>query len=211
MIFCQCDPKDEFTCWDGGCVPLLYECDEVPDCADHSDEIDCEIVKIDPRSYRKEYPPMLKDDEKISVNVSMIINSISNIHDINESFQAKFTIILKWFDTRLKFYFLRNTTTSNLIGGEEKGFLWIPPLIFNNSASNQMIVDGPSTQMFVLRHGEGEPFPISNVNEGETYKGSENPLLFASNYILTHHCVFELYLYPFDTQRCEIQVHYIIT
>ena len=68
---------------------MLYECDEVPDCADHSDEIDCEIVKIDPRSYRKEYPPMLKDDEKISVNVSMIINSISNIHDINESFSSE--------------------------------------------------------------------------------------------------------------------------
>ena len=62
-------------------------------------EIDCEIVKIDPRSYRKEYPPMEKDKQdrrkRVPVNVSMSISAISNIHDIKESFQAKFTIILE--------------------------------------------------------------------------------------------------------------------
>ena len=186
------------------------ECNEVVDCFDHSDEIDCEIVKIDARTYRKEYPPMEKDGQesrrKIPVNVSMSISAISNILDIKESFQAKFTIILQWYDNRLAFYFLRNSTTSNLIGGEEKNLVWIPPLIFNSTDSNEMIVNNPSSNMFVRKRGAGEFFDLSNVNEGTIYKGSENPLLFTSKYVSTHHCVFELHYYPFDTQICEIQV-----
>ena len=185
---------------------MKYECDEVADCLDHSDELDCEILQIDPRSYRKEYPPMQKDDQRIPINVSMSISAISNIHDIKESFQAKFAIILEWYDNRLTFYFLRTSTSSNLIGGEEKSLIWIPPLIFNNTETNEMIVDDPSSSMFVHRRGDGEFFDLSNVWEGDIYKGSENPLLFTSKYVLTHHCVFELYYYPFDTQKCEIQV-----
>ena len=161
---------------------------------------------IDPRSYRKEYPPMQKDNQRIPVNVSMSISAISNIHDIKESFQTKFTIILQWYDSRLTFYFLRNSTTSNLIGGEEKSLVWIPPLIFNNTESNQMIAYDPSSSMFVHKRGDRKLYHISNVNEGDIYKGSENPLLFTRKFVLTHHCVFELYYYPFDTQRCEIQV-----
>ena len=185
---------------------MKYECDEVADCLDHSDELDCEILQIDPRSYRKEYPPMQKDDQRIPINVSMSISAISNIHDIKESFQAKFAIILEWYDNRLTFYFLRTSTSSNLIGGEEKSLIWIPPLIFNNTETNEMIVDDPASSMFVHRRGDGEFFDLSNVGEGDIYKGSENPLLFTSKYVLTHHCVFELYYYPFDTQKCEIQV-----
>ena len=141
---------------------MKYECDEVADCLDHSDELDCEILQIDPRSYRKEYPPMQKDDQRIPVNVSMSISAISNIHDIKESFQAKFAIILEWYDNRLTFYFLRTSTSSNLIGGEEKSLIWIPPLIFNNTETNEMIVDDPASSMFVHRRGDGEFFDLSN-------------------------------------------------
>ncbi|XP_029434740.1 basement membrane-specific heparan sulfate proteoglycan core protein isoform X5 [Rhinatrema bivittatum] len=33
----------EFTCRDGGCVPLDYRCDRRPDCRDMSDEEECEV------------------------------------------------------------------------------------------------------------------------------------------------------------------------
>ena len=154
---------------------MKYECDEVADCLDHSDELDCEILQIDPRSYRKEYPPMQKDDQRIPINVSMSISAISNIHDIKESFQAKFAIILEWYDNRLTFYFLRTSTSSNLIGGEEKSLIWIPPLIFNNTETNQMIVDCLLYSMFVHRRGDADYIDQTKVAQGQNYKPSEKP------------------------------------
>lgn len=35
---------DEFKCNDGGCIEKEWRCDSVPDCADASDEIDCNVV-----------------------------------------------------------------------------------------------------------------------------------------------------------------------
>nr|XP_033778769.1 basement membrane-specific heparan sulfate proteoglycan core protein isoform X4 [Geotrypetes seraphini] len=37
--------ENEFTCRDGGCVPLDYRCDRRPDCRDMSDEEDCEVTR----------------------------------------------------------------------------------------------------------------------------------------------------------------------
>ena len=129
--------------------------------------------------------------------------AISNIHDIQETFQAKFTITLEWYDNRLIYFYLRN---SNMIGSEEKNQIWIPPLVFNNSDSNQMITNSQSSTVFVHKRGKRELLDISNVNEGDTYKGSENPLVYTADYDLVNHCVFKFYYYPFDTQVCEIQV-----
>ena len=185
---------------------MNYECDEVSDCLDNSDEISCEILKIDHKSYRKEYPPIKENDQRITVKVSMIITAISNIHDIKETFQAKFTIKLEWCDDRLTFHYLKNSTMSNLIGNEERNEIWIPPLIFNNTDSNQIIANNPFSGMFVHKRGKGKLLDLSEVSEGDTYNGSENPLMYTADYALTHHCIFVLNYYPFDTQKCEIQV-----
>ena len=187
---------------------MEYECDEVPDCADNSDEINCDIVKIDSRSYRKEYPPIRIDFEKTKVNVSMKIMAINNIHDIQETFQAKFSISLEWYDNRPTYYYLHKSNMSNLIGNEERNRLWIPPIIFNNTDSNHMVTnDNPSALLFVERRGKRALIDLADINEGYSYKGSENPLVYTADYDLVNHCVFNLHHYPFDTQTCSIQVN----
>ena len=52
----QCNAS-EFTCNSGACIPLYYHCDDVEDCDDKSDEINCDIVSIDEKRYRQEFPP----------------------------------------------------------------------------------------------------------------------------------------------------------
>ena len=46
----------------------------------------------------------------------------------------------------------------------------------------------------------------ANLNYYLEYQGSENPLIFENNYDMTLSCGLELYLYPFDTQHCFINV-----
>jgi hypothetical protein len=37
--------ESEFCCDDGVCVPVENRCDFIPDCADESDEVDCELFR----------------------------------------------------------------------------------------------------------------------------------------------------------------------
>ena len=43
---------DEFTCWDGVCLPLAQRCDGRPQCRDSTDEISCSVLDINP-SYNR--------------------------------------------------------------------------------------------------------------------------------------------------------------
>ena len=74
-------------------------CDDVFDCLDLSDENDCEPVEIDETSYRKNTPPVHRSDFT-PVEVSFQIKSLPHIDELMMKFLTKFTLILKWRDTR---------------------------------------------------------------------------------------------------------------
>ncbi len=42
----QCS-EGEFTCSDGRCIPLENRCNILRDCDDNSDEVHCDLVRID--------------------------------------------------------------------------------------------------------------------------------------------------------------------
>nr|XP_006819436.1 PREDICTED: low-density lipoprotein receptor-related protein 2-like [Saccoglossus kowalevskii] len=42
----ECD-LSEFPCDDGGCIPFRFYCDDLADCRDYSDEINCERCTVD--------------------------------------------------------------------------------------------------------------------------------------------------------------------
>lgn len=53
-LFCR---DDEFSCTGGGCVPLIYHCDNANDCEDESDEQECPHSKCPGCSFFHQLAP----------------------------------------------------------------------------------------------------------------------------------------------------------
>ena len=141
---------------------------------------------------------------------------LGEFSEVNFSYEAKFLITVKWLDHRLEFADLKSSMFDNMIGSPEKDALWIPPLIFNNSEKNTMLkldreVGEPEANLLVEKRGSPRVAPPTVLDETLFYKGSENLLVYRTEYNLQFQCVYELGYYPFDIQTCTIQVIICIT
>lgn len=54
------------------------------------------MVIADEELYRKDSPPLEKNGENLSINVSLSILSFGRIDENNESFHLRFLLKLKW-------------------------------------------------------------------------------------------------------------------
>jgi len=114
------------------------------------------------------------------------------------------------YDWRLSFVSLKNgSTRGNTVSKMEREQIWIPSLVFGNSVKDAFIrVDELSALIVKQQH---KPHTILNydLNENDIYVGSMNPLIFERIYELKLRCEFELHFYPFDIQKCHIQVIFL--
>ena len=60
--------------------------------------------------------------------------------------------------------------------------------------------------MFVKKHGGFVYSGTDVVDEGKMFKGSENLFFYERSYMKTFVCEFNMEMYPFDTQRCVIDL-----
>jgi hypothetical protein len=84
----------------GNCISLEKRCNGASDCSDHSDETNCEIIKIDKTLYHKEFPPLSNDDSPTNVTVNVTFHSIGSFNEIENNFAATFTVHLEWYSLR---------------------------------------------------------------------------------------------------------------
>ena len=180
-------------------------CDGIFQCLDKSDEDDCHLITINKEIYNKDYPPRI-EGAPLDVKVYIIIVAIQNIKELNMSFNSKITLALEWSDERVKFSNLKTEDLTNLLGYQKGTEIWIPPLIFNNTKNNIMVVHDPTASLFINKRGTPKMAPRSSVNEDFYYEGSENIFVYRMDYQMTYHCGFYLFRYPFDTQSCQIEV-----
>jgi hypothetical protein len=75
---------------------MSKRCDSASDCNDYFDEINCNMVIIDKQLYRKEFPPIQRDDSKTEVKVNATIFSVGSFNEIEMTFKMKFSIGLLW-------------------------------------------------------------------------------------------------------------------
>ena len=179
---------------------------------DGSDEDRCEIVNIDRTSYRKQHPPLnVHGNRPLEIEISFDLFMLSEFVEVTFSYKAKFLFTVKWYDHRLQFANLKDSMFKNLIGSPERETLWIPPLIFNNSERNTMVTmdrepGDPVANILVEKRGNADFAPPMVLDETAFYKGSENLVVYKSEYNLLLTCIYDLGFYPFDTQTCAVEV-----
>ena len=83
-------------------------------CDDASDEVNCKLTEKS-NSYQKHLspPPVIDKSSKASVNVSVNIETIQEIDEVDAIFQVQFWLQMTWLDKRLTFFSLKQDQTSN--------------------------------------------------------------------------------------------------
>jgi len=115
---------------------------------------------------------------------------------------------LKWFDKRITFKNLKISPADNLLDMMDIHKIWTPQVIIENSLDKHRIMagEGKSWSMMVLRLGNRTLAPLAEIDEDYLYSGSENSFMFTTFTTVTMKCDFDLKMYPFDIQKCPIQI-----
>jgi hypothetical protein len=181
-------------------------CDIFKDCADKSDEMQCKSFVID--DYLKEDPPIKERNENgTGLFMNITVFSISNFDEMHMTYQARFSLNLRWVDWRVTFYNLKQSRVNfNYIIGDDLNKLWLPTLIFSNSKDENYLKFDTLSSVIVLRSGPSILSMPTEINEDEIYNGEINPFVYNRTYEMVLECNFELQNYPFDHQHCLINV-----
>ena len=159
---------------------------------------------IDKDLYNKKYPPI--DYKELDVKVHVMIRSIQQLNELDMTFNSKITLSLEWYDSRVTFSNLKYEDITNLVEYEKASDIWIPPLVFNNTKDDWKVALQRTADLFVNRRGIPKLAALSSINEDYLFTGSDNVLVYRINYDMTYSCVYVLEAYPFDTQKCQIEV-----
>ena len=199
-----------FTCYDGVCIDMDKRCDQTAHCEDGSDEKNCNLVLME-ENYNKNIAPFNVDQvtekiEAVQINISTEVIDILNINEVEQTFKIKFRLVLSWFDFRLVFHNLKGSRIANSPSIQEVEKLWIPNIVFDNTENNDVITIDPFAKVTISKEGVFVSADETVVDEVNVFKGSENQISFDKIYTKTLKCIYQLQLYPFDTQECSVNL-----
>jgi hypothetical protein len=187
-------------------VKIEERCDQVLDCQDESDEVDCKTVVLK-KSYRKTAPPVktvrnnnVRKVTPASVQVSLTLLDISAIREAENEIDIKFSTELEWNETRATYYNLKMNRSLNTLETSDIS-LWIPKLIYRNNKDNDDTRSGLiKSNIMIVRKGSYTRSDLDTLDEIEIFKGEENPLIMIQSYTKQLKCNYNLQVFPFDTQ-----------
>ena len=207
-----------FTCDDGQCVRMQQRCDQLPDCADKSDERGCKLLVLED-GYNKRVPPITAESDldrtivPVSVGVSIVLMEVVSIDEVDHSIQLQFEVILNWRENRATYLNLKQKTALNKMTEEDTKRLWLPLIIYTNTDQKKTTRLGEygngewSTAITVAREANFTRADLDELDETEIFEGDENGLTMRQTYTHRFQCNYLLSRYPFDTQVCTIKMN----
>ena len=199
----QCE-RDQFTCNSGTCIDIDQRCNQVVDCEDFSDEGNCEPLGYFVKHYRKNVPAKLSIESKTPVEIRIDIESMRGVNELDMLFTARLRLEIRWRDERL---FYRNLIDGyNTLSGEGINDIWKPALYLSNSAQLLNVLKEDGLLVQVAKQSNGNLMDEKELEEGKVYDGDKNDLVMSVEFDTQFFCVYQLHHYPFDTQRCNIEL-----
>ncbi len=199
--------------------PLSDKCNTEIDCADKSDEYNCDYLRFGD-NYAKELIPRDTSGKPVIVYMNASVLAFPFIETVNLKFTADFFLNLRWYDLRIDFRDLNNVTSLNSLSYSDRDAIWAPRLGFTNALGPfQTVMDALSSGVLVR---EDNPLPedITLSTEGISgkklfsilhasqyffhsamlFSGATNSIYLTREYYQEYACPFDLTYYPFDTQ-----------
>ena len=206
LALSSCTEK-EFMCSDGVCIDILTRCDNINHCKDKSDEADCARVKLS-QTYQKFIvpPPHEVGSEHTEVKVGVELESFIDINEVDGIFQVQFHLYMDWFDSRVKFKNLKESTELNSFLPSENTKIWVPELVFENTEEKPSTEADEKTAIKVKKESK---FKLSEISENENvqyFAGSKNEISMTRFYNQKFMCDYQMAWYPFDIQRCQLRM-----
>ena len=153
------------------------------------------------KGYTTGYPTLPSVDDQLEIEVSVDVQQIVNINDLDLNFEAKFRLRLRWFDVQLWWVNLKNSSFRNFLNDEEKKKIWMPRLQMEESDYIRPIKVDESAMVYVEKVSEGSSaiYP-TNIDQSLYYSGVSNPLNYERDYQEQFFCPFDYHWYPFEVQ-----------
>ena len=118
----------------------------------------------------------------------------------------KFQIKEEWFDARLTYWNLKRNRYSNALSLEERNSIWLPILVFTNTDHNEVTAADSDSEVTITRESDFVHSNSDIVEEINIFSGKTNRLTYERIYTKTFRCDYQLQLYPFDTQKCFVDI-----
>ena len=202
--------QDEFTCEQGSCVSMDVRCDGKKDCGDGTDETHCSRIKVFEGYNKKLIPLPLEGQDKFFYNMSLYINKIISIDEINGKFKIKMTIDRYWFNPQLIYMDLHKADDQNELTLDDKKLMWIPRTVFHNIESGSSI--DKTDKLDILRIIPNSEFVFERSKRTENrnariFEGGRNIINYQREFAVEWMCDFDLTWYPFDSQLCSLHFY----
>ena len=140
----------------------------------------------------------------VTVDITMTVMDVLKISEVDLVYVLKFRLLMVWYDYRLKYHNLKEERSLNSLSRNEIDQIWIPFVVFSNTENSESTVGDDESEVTVSREGSFSESSVDVMEEINIFEGSQNRISFQQVYSKTFKCLYELQLYPFDTQVCRL-------
>ena len=121
-------------------------------------------------------------------------------------YENQFTVVLKWYDSRLLYNNLRLPPKINGMRPNEYEQIWFPNFIFRNTKKKVKSLMDENAALKVVRQGSGSLSGLEKTENKYVFHGDENYIEYERFYSQEFECEYHLNWYPFDSQICYLDI-----
>ena len=118
-------------------------------------------------------------------------------------------VSVEWNDYRLGYWNLNESAVENKISRTEATEIWTPKLILANNPDGIQVMYDPTVynnNILLIRNGSSQKAPLTQLEEARLYSPYDTRIWMKIFHNLKFDCHFELNQFPFDSQKCFVEV-----